>query len=237
MTTYTVTRLLQTKLWKPPSVEQALQVFDGVMLSDGGIVRPASPWFQITLSGKEHMDWLYYIESALVVLGVELCSSYPKVVQAFNRCTGMYHDYYRLITRESEFITEQRIRWYSSGRKEVPIDFTFTPIVLANELMGDGSSNWNNGNHDYGIYIDLCTQSFNLESIELLEYELKRVGLTHLSRNHRPTQCKPGIALRVLGTSAAEFMELVEPYILPSYRYKVKKPGLRQRVPAACNTL
>lgn len=209
--------------------EQALQVFDGVMLSDGGIARPASPWFSMGLSGREHMDWLCYIKDALNTLGVEVCAGHPKVTQAIHKHNNEPYDFCRLSSKSSGFVTEQRRRWYPDGKKEVPEDFTFTPTVLANEVMGDGTSGWAACDHSGGIYVLLCTQSFSLHSIEIVEYELRRVGLTHLSRGHYRAQDGSGIAIRILGGSAPMLMELIEPHILSSYRYKIKKPGSRAR--------
>lgn len=210
--------------------EEALQVFDGVMLSDGGIyVSRRSCCFRLVLSGIEHMDWLNHVKEALKLLGVEFNPGTPNSHKRVGY-TGKVLDYCQLGSKVSALVTHQRARWYPNGRKEVPEDFLFTPISLANEVMGDGSSNWNSSNPDYGVFMELCTESFSLASIGRIEHQLRLLGLTNLSRVHLPARQGSEIGIVVRGLSAGLLMSTVEPHILPSYRYKIKKPGMKARV-------
>lgn len=209
--------------------DTAFEVLDGVMLSDGSICRPSlNAYFHMTLSGGRHLDWLLYIRRALRTFDIPVGSEFPKAFPAIGY-GGKPRTFCELRSRVSQFLTLQYERWYFTGKKEVPEDFVFTPAVLANEMMGDGSSNWYNGNPSIGVCAHLSTQSFNLHSIEILEYELRQLGLLHLSRTHHPAQGGSGIGIRILGGSAADLMELIEPHVMPSYRYKIKKPGQNAR--------
>lgn len=210
---------------------EAWKIFDGVMMSDGCLI-PSSPTnsvFQVQLSGSEHMDWLVLINSALGVLGVG-CGS-PKVYPV--ECGERQRDNCRLCSKASSFLGVQRLRWYSNGAKRIPEDFRLDSISLANEFMGDGNSYYNHGRSSSGVTIRLSTVSYDLTSIGKIEEQLKEIGIAHLSRilysNCSRAKGASGISINILGASAERFISLVEPYIVPSFKYKVKKPGSRSR--------
>lgn len=206
------------------NIDEAWQVFDGVVLSDGSI-SPQPSRFMMSLVGLDHVDWLERIKTALITLGVPVPFRYPTA--SWVPAKQKYRIY--LNSRLCPLMDEQRSRWYPDGTKEAPGDLAFGPEGLANELMGDGSSAWARGNPDFGTYVVLCTQGFNLSSVGIVEDKLKQLGLFYLSRSHRLVRRGAGIVIVVTGTSASRLADLVEPYILPSYLYKVKKPGTRAR--------
>lgn len=210
----------------------ALQIFDGVMLSDGTLclssARSTNPGFKLALSGWNHLDWISCVQSALGTLNIS-----SKVHTSLSRSKGKAYEYCQVRSNTSLFLTQQKRRWYPNGIKEVPIDLCLTPISLAHWFMGDGSSTWNNFNHDAGVTADFATQNFSPYSIDRLEHQLELLGLTHLSRRDYSKRSSSkenfAVGIVVLGASLEPLMDLVEPYILPSYKYKIKRPGGRVR--------
>lgn len=208
-------------------------VFDGVMLSDGAIVpTPASFRFHMSLTGRDHMDWLHFIKDSLDLLGVD-CSE-PSVRTMTYR--GSPKEYSYLCSRTSEFLVEQRQRWYPEGRKEVPMDFTFIPVSLANEFMGDGSSNWykNPRGQKLYVYVYLHTYAYSQDSIELLLTALSTLEISGKWSQYVKGNARSGARKGLQLSSIAgvwEFMDTVEPHILPSYRYKIKRVDLKELVP------
>lgn len=187
------------------------QVIDGTILSDANLSIPRggeNAVYLIALSGREHLDWLYYIKDALEALDVVVTPSCPRVHVRIGP-TGKPYDYCCLQTRVSSFLTHQFYRWYRDGKKEVPRDLFLTPVSLANWFMGDGTS----PEGTRGIKTSFATHGFPASSIELLEHLLSGLGF-HVSST------KVGIYLYQDGVD--NFMKLVEPFVLPSYRYKIK---------------
>lgn len=213
------------------SKEEAQQVFDGVMLSDGGLGVPRkgiNARFQIKLSGEEHIDWLYHIRDALWALGVSVSPGYPKLVahQIGRQPCVM------LSTLCDPFLTRQYHRWYPHNVKEVLEDFQFTPVSLANAFMGDGSSSarYPHSVMNRTVYVKLCTESYSLLGISRIEQALFRLGITEVNRIQQYRNLKnggSGVRVYLRQCSVDSFMDIVEPYILPSYRYKIKRKRLK----------
>lgn len=194
--------------------DDASEVLDGTLLSDAGISIPRGSIkgvYQIALSGREHMDWLYYIKDALDALEVKVGSGYPRFFTRIGP-TGKPYDYCVLQSRSSLTLACVFLRWYHSGRKEVPEVLRLTPTCLANWFMGDGTS----PRGSRGLKVSFATHGFSTPSVELLEHLLGSLGF-HVS------DTRVGIYLHQ--DSVDDFMRMVEPHIVPSYRYKVKYKG------------
>lgn len=205
------------------SEKEALQVFDGVMLSDGRLQllkAGRNACFRIVQSGKRHLDWLYFIKDALNILDVEACTGHPKCLRSVVK--GEFYDYSTLVTRVSPLLTSHHGAWYSNGIKEVPIGLHLTPISLANWFMGDGSS-YRYKRSPATVSIVLATEGFSAQSIEVLEEELHGMGIDNTGRETYKTTIKgAGVAITIRQSCADSFMEIVRPHMLPSFCYKVK---------------
>jgi len=211
--------------------DMALQIFDGVMLGDGGLYRALRAGdppplcyrvkesrFSITQSTEayDHMDWLYSLKKAFVELRVEVSSGYPKYTKCRSR--GKVFGSSKLLTLCSPWLTEQRKRWYPKGIKEVPGDCLFTPISLANMWMGDGGAS----RDPRGIAVNthFSTQGFSLSSVEAIEAALRDLGI-HTGRGTEDRGIS-GIAITVLQRSVDTFMDIIDHWVTPSFKYKVK---------------
>lgn len=204
--------------------EEAIQVLDGAMLSDGNLsIRPSSrnAIFQVAVSGVAHCDWLRVIRSA-----VEELTSVRTPIGVHPRIgvTGKLYDYCYLQSRSSLVLTVQYSRWYSSRRKVIPKDLILTPVSLAHWYMGDGYSSWSRGDHSCAPVVRFSTPCYTLDGIVHLETQLRNLGITSLGR------CRAdilgygaGVVISVLAKSQPAFMDLVESYVVPSYLYKVKR--------------
>jgi len=225
---------------------EAEQVFDGVMLSDGGLVREKPTHlarFNMGLSDRaipanEFLVYLECIADALRCLGVEISPGYPKLADRVSK--GIPYTEAVLSTLTSEYLTIEHDRWYPGfASKEVPEDLNLTPIVLAFWFMGDGSSSFDKRigpgrlssarvgikHPDFyhrTVYVRLCTEGFNIGSVELLEEKLHSLGI-YTTRMHRQISKGSGITIRLRQGSVDKFMNMVEPYILAPYEYKVKR--------------
>lgn len=205
---------------------EAAEVFDGLMLGDGSLRhRGISADFRMALSGERlgiplesFRSFLCYVKGILELLGVEACTGHPRFFKEPYK--GRSHYKCGLSTRVSSFATSQHPRWYPDGRKEVPDDLALTPISLAYWFMGDGCSY--RKKNAAGVDISLCTQGFDECSIERLESQLTELNLC-TGRGHRSNTVKgSGIIIFIRYASANNFMNLIDPYVVEPYRYKIK---------------
>jgi len=202
-------------------LDMAKEAFDGIMLSDGSLRKDgsANALFQMDLSGRQHLDWLNYVKDALLTLGVMVSSMYPKVKLTQRSYNSEFYDYCSLYSRTSPMLGLQYRRWYPEKKKIVPSDLKITPVVLAHWFMGDGSSSWMHTNY---VKCCFCTQCFTLLDTERLIPKMKELGLERPYLNKQG----PGEVI-VIGNTAdvQRLMDIIEPYVLPSYKYKIKRPG------------
>lgn len=206
------------------AVEAApMEVFDGVMLSDG-CLRPmnASAFFSIDLSGTDHIDWLYVVKDALVSLGVVVSPGHPRL------CRGVSHNkvYYGclLSSRSCVYLAEQYRRWYPDGVKAIPKDLKLTPTTVANWFMGDGSSVQhqykNRLRHKY-VEAKFATHDYTKEDVEFLRNLLEQFGV----RGPKIYPDRGYYYISVCNEEGAVWlMHTIEPFITPSYKYRVKYP-------------
>lgn len=210
----------------------ALQVFDGVMIGDGGLSRALLAGDPVELCHKvncsrftlnqstergDHMDWLLYVKVALALLDIEVSPGYPKYCTVRSR--GKTFGSSKLLTLTSSWLTEQRKVWYPKGYKEVPGWFNFTPVSLANMVMCDMNSN-RDKRSPCTVNIHLETQGFGLESIIIIENSLRRMEF-HTGRGIENLGAS-GIRVTILQDSVDAFMNTIRPWVLPSFEYKVK---------------
>jgi hypothetical protein len=201
-------------------IQNGSEVLDGVILSDGHLCRVYDNYanFDISLSGDMHFDWLQRIKDSLFYMGVQSFSNHPVLSDAISH--GMPYKRLRLSTPKSTILSVQQYRWYVNKVKIVPEDFILTPISLANWFMGDGSSTYNNQNEYNGVRVNLSTENFSPHDLDLLEMQLARFSLFDIDR----TRCECGGYRLMIKTDYSErFMNIVEPHIVSSFEYKIKR--------------
>ena len=197
-------------------------VLDGAMLSDANIYpskgsretsRYLDSYFRIQLGGRHHMDWLRYLKEQLGALGILFTSTYPKLAK---RNSDDYTSSW-LISRTSPLLTAQRRRWYPSGSKVVPSDLALSPVSLANWFMGDGSSSWQK--YD-AVMVTLATHSFSRCDVDRLRCEMGKLVIHTGVANYSDYD-----VITVLQDSVDLLMRTIEPFIVPSFEYKIKYRG------------
>lgn len=189
-------------------------MFDGAMLGDGSLVQPHnSAYFHMAQSGVAHIDWVEIVALALSQLGVPISKGYPRQTWSVSR--GRRYDRYELLTRSSEWLTEQRERWYPKGVKIVPPDIELNGLLLAHWFMGDGSSGWVTSGL---VRVEFSTDNYDVNSLMILRAQLELLGLRpNRVHDHGPVciSSKEGVF---------RLMAMISPHITSSFRYKIKLP-------------
>ena len=114
----------------------------------------------------------------------------------------------RFVTRSLPVLTPFYRLFYAEGHKSVP-DLSLDPLMLAVWFMDDGSKSRN------AVYLN--TQQFDLHSqVRLSQLMREQWGIeSSLNRD----KCYYRLRLSVAGTK--RFVKLIEPHLLPSFRYKL----------------
>jgi len=167
--------------------------------------------FSISQTGVERIDWLFSIKAALLHEGVLVFPSNP-------RTTGLK---VALVSSTHPMLSQLREEWYPDGHKEVPWEFGLSSVSLANMFMGDGCASFC---RDGGVYVGLATQGFNEVSVRRLMHALHLVGVEDVGTSRcRHVKSTAGLGLTIGRRSQSRFMDLIEPHMLPSFAYKVKR--------------
>lgn len=144
----------------PQRCVEQVDLLDGHLLGDACIVIPNPK--RRKSSGRlvqtcVHSDYLKYIVDTMVVYGnkpVKEHDVYDK------RTQKTYHQCY-IQSPSSEWLTQQRKRWYPQGKKILPNDITITKQLLLRFFLDDGTRGTMGG-----LYI--ATDDFPVEDTERL---------------------------------------------------------------------
>jgi hypothetical protein len=115
---------------------------------------------------------------------------------------------YRFTTLSLAHFTPYYTAFYSGRRKSIP-DLERTPLALAVWFMDDGSKSYRT------VYLN--TQQFDLPSQERLKDQLMRQFGIKAALNRDKSYYR----LRLSVASVPRFRELIEPYLLTEFRYKL----------------
>ncbi len=200
--------------------KRAHQVITGALMSDASLrmsKRSINALMQVNLSGWRHMDWIQEIGDALRTLGIVY-----RTDKRVGHSRGKDYELCHLLTRTHPLLTSLYHRWYAGGSKEFPEDLSLTPAATAHWFMGDGSSSFT---RFYGVKVNIAVGSQH--SVAIAMRELRRLGVenTQDSVQSGPFHCLGICSSR----EVTKFMKLIEPFILPSYEYKVKYPRLLKK--------
>jgi len=196
----------------------AQSVFDGVLLSRGSIQLPGhcrKPFFTMSLFSEEHMDWMNYVKEVLLRLSVPVSNDCPKIFRGHFQ--GKDYQRLTLSSGTCEFVAQQRRRWYKKARKAVPDGLELTNEMVANWFMGDGFLLTYEGEH---VQAGLCSFCFSERENRYLAEGLQKLGVadSHVIKSHGSWEIRfeSHDSINVL-------MDIVEPFILPSYQYEIKE--------------
>lgn len=214
--------------------QAAMEALRGVILSDGSLVpHGQNAYFSIGLSDnrsnlvqREQIpieDLLLFLQHLVMValkpLGIKPCRRHPRTRLYKNPKTDEKLPGVVLETTVSELLTELYPEYYPAGKKVVPEGSILTDILLAYFFMLDGYSAWHNrGGPTIKVY--LYTQGFDLHSVEILENQLLSLGVNTGRAHVGGGESK--VVITVSQESVDHFMSIVDPYVVPPYRYKIK---------------
>lgn len=117
---------------------------------------------------------------------------------------------YRFTTQSLPIFTVYHLWFYKNRKKLVPSDLELTPLVLAVWFMDDGTKSRSS------LYLN--TQQFNLGEQRFLKNLLYKAFRIECALNRD----KRYFRLRITTESTKKMKDIIHPYILPCFQYKLK---------------
>lgn len=146
-----------------------LQEFiEGELLGDGSIVMKGQRSASYN-HGSKYEGYLIWISGKLTNWGIEQAGRINKYTSKQNG--GITYHY---VSKSYPELVPVRQRWYPNGKKIVLRDLKFTPIMVRQWYIGDGSLLHGKAGRPY---IKLATYAFDKSSIDHLLKELSELGL------------------------------------------------------------
>ena len=173
-------------------------VIIGSLLGDGTMRCKTNALFEVNHSfkQKEYVDWKYEKLRNLV-------RTPPKQRKGNGRRIA-----YRFTTLSLPELTKFYHQFYNSGEKRIPTDLILDPLQLAIWFMDDGSKSRKT------VYFN--TQQFSIDCQRHLIEKLEGFGLK-CSLNKDKSYYRLWLAV----SSVKRFKNLIQPYLLPMFFYKL----------------
>jgi len=184
--------------------EEQKSILIGCLLGDGAMRKKKNALLEINhcFAQKSLVDWKLSKFAGLV-------NTLPKKRNGNGNRVA-----YRFVTRSLPVLTPFYDWFFLNKKKIIPIDLKLTPLSIAVWFMDDGSKSYSS------VYLN--TQQFTMdEQRNLINCLREQFGL-----ESRLNKEKTYFRIRLLTQSSKKFVNLIEPYILKEFRYKLPNSNL-----------
>ena len=184
--------------------DEAKQWIDGELLGDGYLRSKSgySASFQYVSKYKEYIN---YISDILESFGIKQCG---KINKEYYKKLNCYD--YRYHSLSYVELLPIRKRWYPNQKKIIPRDLKLTPLVLRQEMIGDG---YLAHPEDSRPHIQLATNGFISKDVEWLVSQLNKLGF-------KSTRKPFDNSIRISTYSTKDFLEYIGESPVKCYQYK-----------------
>lgn len=156
----------------------------------------------------KHKAYIFWLAQELLPFSLK-----PRKIVEVDKRNDKQYSRWHFSTKSLPIFDEFRTLFYQNGRKIIPpsLDTLLSPLSLAIWYMDDGFRR----RDSKGFY--LCTSSFTEEEQDLLRGLLQRKFelLTRVHHQHELGR------IFIPSVSADTFNNLVKPFVLPVFRYKL----------------
>ena len=195
------------------------EIFEGLMLFDGSLSgAPKYTNIQYTSKYQQTCKYKEFLEHIQNVLPLGYSNNIRELYEKGGFGNDKKYRSFRLESKNSSTLLEQRTRWYPNGKKIVPKDFKLTPISLLYCFLGDGCYG------EYGKYnrnLGFSTQSFTKEDNEFLQKQLLKLGIkSTLTKRKVNDNLYFHYTIRIRNESISSFFLLIGKSPVECYKYK-----------------
>ena len=145
----------------------ARQWIDGELLGDGSLQPRSKHSASFTYTSK-HKEYIEYVSNTLKSFRIKQAG---KIRKRYHKDFNCYdYNYCSLSYKE---LLSIRKRWYPNGKKLIPRNLELTPLVLRQEMIGDGCLKHSKNGKSFII---LSTHGFPIEDVGWLVSQLNELG-------------------------------------------------------------
>jgi len=190
----------------------------GLILGDGTIDKGTNKRaFEIKSINKEFIEYINKVFNDITPF-----SSYIKELDGYTKNGVNHKKYYIFRTKAHPYFNKLFHYFYNDYRHRKVYSKTLdwlTPRGLANWYMSDGyiCLVGKESNNIYNRRVDICTDRYYKEDVELMIQKLKSKFDLDCSISKRNNRYR----IRIKSTSYEKFINLISPYIVPSMYYKL----------------
>lgn len=182
-------------------------VLIGTMLGDASLQRRGKEYRLHIKHGASQLFFVHYKRAVFDNITSMAVREFEQLVK------GKTYHFAEFVTLTHPTFSEYYALFYQQGEKHIPASFSQLikhPLTLATWFMDDGSSEY--------AGVSFNTQCFLKEELEKVQTVLKNTFNleTSLRRN------KKGWVIYIKKASLSRFIEIVKPYILPNFLYKLR---------------
>jgi 16S rRNA G966 N2-methylase RsmD len=216
-------KFLHRKRTEELLTDEQKQVLYGSMMGDAKKVSPSSAQFQQCADQKDYLLWKYKIFENIASKNSLKCSF--SIDKRSEKELSHYHFYTHANTDIEICISH----FYENNQKRITQDIldVLTPLSLAVWFMDDGQTEWGYRHIVNGITVNyspscvICTDSFLEEECNLIKEWFENKFNIIVSLKERSLSKRIGYRIQIRGADFKKFINLIKPYVLPSFLYKV----------------
>lgn len=186
--------------------DEARQWIDGELLGDGCL--ESNCIYSARFSyGSKYPEYIQYVSDTLKSFGIKQAGKIIKKHLTDRNMDCYVYFYHSLFYEELSSIHK---RWYPERKKIIPQDLKLTPLILRQEMIGDGClCHGKRGNP----YIILATCGFLIKDVELLIKKLINLGF-------KTTRLPSQNSIRISSYSTKQFLDYIGKSPVKCYDYK-----------------
>ena len=206
-----------------PLTQRQIEILYGSMMGDAKRFSPSSAGFGQGTDQKDYLYWKYKEFESVASPKSLKTTSY--ITKHGTHCTDS-----RFYTFANTDIENCNNEFYTKDHgKQVTQNILnkLTPLSIAVWYMDDGQVDWGHrsirkSQHHVMPTFKFCTDSFTKESIDLIQkWFLEKYNIKTRLQQRKNLINQEGYRVTVEGESNEIFINLIKPYILPYFQYKI----------------
>lgn len=215
-------KFIHRKNTEVPLTQRQIEILYGSMMGDAAKTSPSSAKFKQGIEQKDYLLWKYKeFESVASKNSLQQISGYDKRYDK-------YHMSWRFYTHANTDVERILEEFYKTGTKQITKELleNLTPLSIAVWYMDDGETDFHfkkikDTEHKVSSTFMFCTDSFSRESCEDIQIWFGQNYGINTRLVQRELSDGMGYRVAIENESREEFLNIITPYILPMFSYKI----------------
>jgi hypothetical protein len=215
-------KYIHRKKTEVPLTQRQKEILYGSMMGDGYRMSSSSAAFKHCETQKDYLLWKYKEFKSIA------SKNSLKKVEKIDKRSETTISTWKFYTHANSDVEKCISLFYTQDDKQITEEILncLSPLSIAVWLMDDGQTDWSyrnkvRYNHNNLPIFKFCTDSYSKESCENIKKWFKERYDISVELKERVLSNRIGYRIKVSIVSVNKFIQLVEPYILPMFNYKI----------------